>query len=531
MTNPARIFSRVDEFLRSCNPLTPYGRDLKDGAEFITDAERLDRELALTGFFIALLKSPAFAGDKIRWHLKRVPRIETDFSCVYDSAGVFEIKKFLYNASCVHGLLPAEAREELDFDWPLGELLGLLSPDGEAESFYIAADPGSELALLRANIEKLDARIAALKAKRCRLLMKKYGLDFSARQFVVLDAEKAGAYSENDIFFEPHDSASVIAKPVFGHEYGEFLSEREKLALAERCAVAEKLRELSRAINQNGPALSAAVRAVERTDVFLAKALFALENNLVRPEFSCDPDAPVTLENGEFSPLKNRLAEEGLKYTPLNCEFKKRVALIYGSNMGGKTVALQTVAFFQFLAQGGFFVPAGRFKTRIFDAVRFAGGSEGDGADGLSGFGREVSAFNEAYPACFKTTLLLMDEFARTTNSVEARALLSAITGTLAERQGVLTLLATHFADIARHGQAAAWRMRGFDARAFDKYFGGCAVPPAERLRAINRFMRYELIADDGSHKGSDALSVARILGLDAGIIDLAERELDSRRS
>ncbi|MFA6584779.1 MAG: hypothetical protein WCS77_10825, partial [Elusimicrobiaceae bacterium] len=109
--------------------------------------------------------------------------------------------------------------------------------------------------------------------------------------------------------------------------------------------------------------------------------------------------------------------------------------------------------------------------------------------------------------------------------------LLSAITGTLAERQGVLTLLATHFADIARHGQAAAWRMRGFDARAFDKYFGGCAVPPAERLRAINRFMRYELIADDGSHKGSDALSVARILGLDAGIIDLAERELDSRRS
>jgi len=72
--------------------------------------------------------------------------------------------------------------------------------------------------------------------------------------------------------------------------------------------------------------------------------------------------------------------------------------------------------------------------------------------------------------------------------------------------------------------------MRGFDRRAFEKYSGAGIIAPEERLRAINRFMRYELIDDDGVLPAQDALSVARVLGLDAGIIDLAQQNMEKTK-
>ncbi len=530
MDKLTRTFARIDDFLRGFAPLTPYGRDRKAAARFMSVRQELEREFDLTDEFIRYLKASGPNGEKAAWHLKRIPQLELPLPSQLDRTELFEIKKFLYNARAVFALLDDKIRAELGIVWTCEEILRLLSKDGETETFYLTAEPDSALAAARDAIIRVDRDMAELKANRCRDIKQSCGLDFSAQSFIVLDAVKAAALPDTEVYSEPHDARSVIVRPVYGRDYAARAARREELDLAEKIAAAQELTALSRAVRALEPKIAAAAAAIERVDTLLAKARFALAHRLTRPVFT---DGALTLCDAVFVPLKTRLEADNLKYIPLSCSFKKPVGLVYGSNMGGKTVVLQTVAFMQLLAQEGYFVPAKKFKTRIFDAVRFVGSAAEPGAgveDGLSGFGREISAFNSAYPETFKKTLLIMDEFARTTNSVEACALLSAVVQTLGSRRGLITLAATHFAGVARTPESAVYRMRGFDRRAFEKYSGAGIIAPEERLRAINRFMRYELIDDDGVLPAQDALSVARVLGLDAGIIDLAQQNMEKTK-
>ncbi|MDD4005345.1 MAG: hypothetical protein PHW69_09130 [Elusimicrobiaceae bacterium] len=528
MDRQARAFARLDDFLDGFNPLTPYGRARKAGCAFHACRAELEQEFDLTEAFARFIGSASRGAEKLAWHLKRIPRLELPFPARPDRAELFELKKFLYNARAAFGLLGENLRAALGIEFDCAELLALLTKDGEPESFYLAAEPGSELARVRAEIAAADRALAAVKTARLRELLERCGLDFSDKAFIVLDAARAAALPDGEIYAEPHDARRVIARPVYGREYAALAAAREKLDSDEKTASARELAKLSEAARAAESAIAAIRERIERVDTLLAKARFAVERRLVRPVFS---EGAVSLEAGVFVPLKARLEAEGLKYTPLSCSFVRPVGLVYGSNMGGKTVALQTVAFMQLLAQGGYFVPAKRFETRVFETVRFVGANAepGSGADdGLSGFGREVSAFNGAYPHAGKKSFFIMDEFARTTNSAEARALLSAVVETLGSRNG-LTLIATHFAGVVRTRHTGVYRMRGFDGRAFSLRGGAAGAGQEERLRAINRFMRYELVEDGGASPAQDALSVARALGLDSGIIELAQKNMEDR--
>ena len=85
--------------------------------------------------------------------------------------------------------------------------------------------------------------------------------------------------------------------------------------------------------------------------------------------------------------------------------------------MGGKTVALKTFVFFQFLVQSGFYVPAECCRVSLFKGICFIGGDGAASAGGLSSFGIEMNDFIKACGTLDKgPALFIMDEFARTTN-------------------------------------------------------------------------------------------------------------------
>ena len=86
-----------------------------------------------------------------------------------------------------------------------------------------------------------------------------------------------------------------------------------------------------------------------------------------------------------------------MTYTPLDAVLDANVTVIFGSNMGGKTVALKSFAFLQACAQTGLFVPAVRFETRLFKHFHYLGeGAAKEETQGLSGFGFEIRQFVEA---------------------------------------------------------------------------------------------------------------------------------------
>jgi DNA mismatch repair ATPase MutS len=225
----------------------------------------------------------------------------------------------------------------------------------------------------------------------------------------------------------------------------------------------------------------------------------------------------MVVEGARFKPVEADCARLALDYRPLDARFDASAVVLFGSNMGGKTVVLQTVLFLQILAQSGLFVPALAFRTRVYSRIEYVGELAGERLAGLSGFGFEIWRFDRAWKDR-EGALVAFDEFARTTGSHEAEALLSAIVEAYAEDGGGRAFFATHFRGVARVPGAAYLRMKGLDREAASEALE-LDAPLELRLAGINRHMRYELVEDSGgADAGSDALAIAELLGLDPAI-------------
>jgi DNA mismatch repair ATPase MutS len=251
------------------------------------------------------------------------------------------------------------------------------------------------------------------------------------------------------------------------------------------------------------------MEAARAFDLAFARARLAREWGLTRPRLG---EGPVRVQGGRLLPCEEACRARGLGYTPLEACFDTPATVIFGSNMGGKTVVLKTLAFLQLCAQTGLFVPAARFETRAFRHFHYVGeGRDQEAALGLSGFGREIRQFNGAWGTLDEPTLVLFDEFARTTQSLEAEALLSAVLASLGERPGAFALFSTHFRGVARLEGVRYLRMGGLRP--------GGAGTGQDPLRLIGERMDYRLLPDGGAPASSDALAVAELLGLDPAVL------------
>ncbi len=222
----------------------------------------------------------------------------------------------------------------------------------------------------------------------------------------------------------------------------------------------------------------------------------------------------MIVEGGRFLPCEAACVELGAIYVPLDATFAPGATVIFGSNMGGKTIVLKTLAFLQLCAQTGLFVPALAFTTRVFLHFHFLGEGGIRREDlGLSGFGREIQRFNEAWGDFAEPTLALFDEFARTTQSREAEALLSAILEALGGNTAVLALFSTHFRGVRRFDDVRYLRMKGLDPARVPAEGG-----PRERIQLIIRATDFRLVTDEGLPAVSEAIAVAEALGLEPNL-------------
>jgi DNA mismatch repair ATPase MutS len=203
--------------------------------------------------------------------------------------------------------------------------------------------------------------------------------------------------------------------------------------------------------------------------------------------------------------------------------------------MGGKTVALETLVFMQVLAQAGFFVPAASFDAPVAPLIHYVGElrrttlKDRPEGEGLSGFGFEIRSFVEAWEESREGAFMVLDEFARTTSSHEAEAILTAVVSALVERKGLRSVFSTHFRGVGRLAGVRYLRVRGLDREA-----ARCTIcddegePLRDRIRRINGMMEYGLVDDTGPGPGgSDAVAIASLLGLDRGIVARAEEIYD----
>lgn len=527
-----RTFAEFEHFYTLYRPLTPYGRRLREQRRFYASQAELKAEYDLSAAMASFLSSSRHKADKLRFHLRNIPEADLSAETLNSPPGLFLARKFLFNASEVFRLMPAALKKKFGAKWASVELLSLLNKGGTGEAFHIAGAYSEALAEERSAIAACDRQLKTLLEKKLKTLRERHGLDFTDRDFLVVSEEAADRLSGSpDLFVEPFDGGHVTVKPVFGPEHMEMLTERGRRRGREQALEAAVVKKLAAAVAAEKKQFEAYISAIEKVDVAAERARLAAELKLSRPLIRKYPSA-IKMVKARFLPLEERLADSGFRYTPLTASFTRRVNVIYGSNMGGKTVALKTLAFMQLLAQSGFFTPASSFETCVFDGAAFIGGEEMETAGGLSSFGLEMNDFAEAHARLKGENLLLvMDEFARTTNSEEAAALLGAILQDLGAKTPAVTFLATHFSGLKAGKGSAAFKMRGFDTAAFNEYFSGkpaCGL--YDKLKMINRFMRYELRERADDVEARDAIKIAGVLGVAKSIIKAAQDIMEDKK-
>ncbi|MFA5479143.1 MAG: hypothetical protein WC337_03900, partial [Candidatus Muiribacteriota bacterium] len=506
-------------------PLTTYGRKNKNKNRIFDDINELNTYLNLIEKTMKFTQnSNEGIVEKICFHLSRIPEI--DKFDKLNSAEIMLVKKFLVNYKEISRLTtPLKKIFNLNFDSV--SLLKYLELSGKkTETFYISEKYDEKLKELRKNIRNIEYKISKYKTEFLSKIKKNHNIDFFMKDFVLLPNKKAlQIANRNEFFVEYFDKFNMIVRPRYQEKYYKLYSQKEEFIADETMLENRVLENISNHIKDEKIKIKEYMKSIETFDTVLAKALLAIKLNLKKPVFKKNINK-IKINQGIFLPLKERLDEKKNSYTPLEAEFSKNVCVIRGSNMGGKTVVLKTVSFFQLLSQMGFFIPAQYFETEIFHNFFFLGEYDGENEydRGLSSFGKEICAVSEALKYSDKKTFYIIDEFARTTNSIEAKALTAGLMKKLTKQKNVFCIISTHLMKLPKVNNIKFYRMKGLNV---EKYGNSIHTHIKqnidESIKIINSHMDYIVLKDNGKSEIYDAVMVAKLLGADFELLEYAE--------
>ena len=266
----------------------------------------------------------------------------------------------------------------------------------------------------------------------------------------------------------------------------------QALRLQEEEEVNRILRELSEALAADEE-LSGTLKALGLLDLVQAQAALARDFGLSRPRFGEAYELFQAFHPLIPNPVPNSLALDG----------EKRLILISGPNMGGKTALLKTLGLAVLMAQSGLFVAAKKATLAWPDRVFADIGDEQSLQENLSTFAGHLRRLKEMLESATAQSLVLIDELGSGTDPEEGAALSQAILEALLEK-GVKGLVTTHLSPLKAFAQGRAGIQNA--SMRFD----------LEGLRPT-----YELVL--GVPGRSYALAIARRLSLPEAVLKRAE--------
>ncbi|MGE5117126.1 MAG: MutS-related protein, partial [Betaproteobacteria bacterium] len=148
--------------------------------------------------------------------------------------------------------------------------------------------------------------------------------------------------------------------------------------------------------------------------------------------------------------VEARLAETGTAFMANDCRLdaNRRMLVVTGPNMGGKSTYMRQIALIVLLAAMGSFVPAASARLGPIDAIHTRIGAADDLANAQSTFMLEMTEAAAIVHGATEQSLVLMDEIGRGTSTFDGLALASAIAAQLHDRNRAFTLFATHYFEL-----------------------------------------------------------------------------------
>ena len=219
------------------------------------------------------------------------------------------------------------------------------------------------------------------------------------------------------------------------------LGARER-ALAREKQLYEEL--LTRLIDALGPLQSTAM-ALAEVDALGSLADRAASLNWSEAQLV---DEPVLQLRGARHPVVEQFSSAPFVPNDLDLHARRRMLIVTGPNMGGKSTYMRQVALIAVLAHIGSYVPAAEAKLGPLDRIYTRIGAGDDLAGGRSTFMVEMTETANILHNASERSLVLMDEIGRGTSTFDGLSLAWAVARHLATEVRAFTLFATHYFEL-----------------------------------------------------------------------------------
>ena len=274
-----------------------------------------------------------------------------------------------------------------------------------------------------------------------------------------------------------------------------------------RTAEATRWEELLDTVERHVPAVHRVSRAVGELDALVTFAHLAQTRGYVRP--TVDASSVLVVRDGRH-PVLDRLLGEA--FVPNDTDLEpdaRRLLVLTGPNMSGKSTYMRQVGLLVVLAQAGSFVPAKFARVGLVTQLFTRMGFTDEIGRGKSSFMVEMSEVAEILRAADDRSLILLDEVGRGTSTFDGLAIAWATLRHIHDATRARSLLATHYHQLTD-------LVRGLSA-AQNAHFAVREGP--EGIVFLHRLV-------PGATDRSYGVHVARLAGVPEGVLEEAERLL-----
>ena len=196
--------------------------------------------------------------------------------------------------------------------------------------------------------------------------------------------------------------------------------------------------------------IQSSAKSLAYIDAICSLATVAYNNNYIRPQINTN--GVIDIKDGRHPVVESMLSDDSFiandTYLDQN---KKRMSIITGPNMAGKSTYMRQTALICMMAQIGSFVPASQASLCVCDRIFTRVGASDDLASGQSTFMVEMTEVANILRNATRNSLVILDEIGRGTSTFDGLAIAWAVVEHISNTKliGAKTLFATHYHELS----------------------------------------------------------------------------------
>ena len=302
-----------------------------------------------------------------------------------------------------------------------------------------------ELRNLSSNADQFLTDLEAREREKTGLSTLKVGYNRVHGYFIEISKGQSEKAPDEYIRRQTLKGAERYITPELKEFEDKVLSARERSLAREKHLYEELLQKLLATHSE----LSATATAIAELDVLVNLAERATTLNYCAPKLSNQPGLRI---KGGRHPVVEQVLDNPFIANDLDIHPKRRLLIITGPNMGGKSTYMRQTALIAVLAHIGSYVPADSAEIGPVDRIFTRIGAADDLSSGRSTFMVEMTETANILHNATEESLVLMDEIGRGTSTFDGLSLAWAAAAFIGKQVKAYTLFATHYFELTALG-------------------------------------------------------------------------------